>query len=195
MVNLSQRLSMQLRQSPQQVLLSSLLQLPIISLEHRINMELETNPLLEIDTEMEEELEQEEIPEQTLELQSPEDSDEEVDYETIQDQKEEQEIDWEAVLNDQDSYEHWIPREKDAEQFERPEVYRETLTDHLLNQLHLTDLTDQEMAIGEHLIWNINSAGYLAIDIHSVADTFEVDTIRTLEEVRRLVEEHRRRGP
>ncbi|MBC7186757.1 MAG: RNA polymerase factor sigma-54 [Calditrichaeota bacterium] len=176
MVNLSQRLSMQLRQSPQQVLLSSLLQLPILSLEHRINLELETNPLLEIDTEMEEELEQEEIPEQTLELESPEESDEqEVDYDTIHDQKEEQEIDWETVLNDQDSYEHWIPREKDAEQFERPEVYRETLTDHLLNQLHLTDLSDQEMAIGEHLIWNINSAGYLATDVHSVADTFEVD--------------------
>ncbi|MDZ7385120.1 MAG: RNA polymerase factor sigma-54 [candidate division KSB1 bacterium] len=177
MVNLSQRLSMQLRQSPQQVLLSSLLQLPILSLEHRINLELETNPLLEIDTEMEEELEQEEIPEQTLELEKPEDSDEEeeVDYDTIHDQKEEEEIDWEAVLNDQDSYEHWIPREKDAEQFERPEVYRETLTDHLLNQLHLTDLSDQEMAIGEHLIWNINSSGYLATDVDSVAETFDAD--------------------
>ncbi len=188
MVNLSQRLSMQLRQSPQQVLLSSLLQLPILSLEHRINLELETNPLLEIDTEMEEELEQEEIPEQTFELEKPEDAEEEeVDYDTIHDQKEEEEIDWEAVLNDQDSYEHWIPKEKDAEQFERPEVYRETLTDHLLNQLHLTDLSDQEMAIGEHLIWNINSAGYLAADVDSVAETFDADP-EVVEEVLEVIQ-------
>ena len=51
MVHISQKLSMQLRQSPQQVLLSSLLQLPVLSLEQRIRMELETNPLLELDME------------------------------------------------------------------------------------------------------------------------------------------------
>ena len=46
---LSQRLAMGLHQtqSPQQVLLSTLLQLPLIRLEQRIKIELQENPLLE----------------------------------------------------------------------------------------------------------------------------------------------------
>ena len=53
MPNLVQRLSLQLKQSPQQVLLSSLLQLPVLSLEQKIKFELEMNPLLELEDEME----------------------------------------------------------------------------------------------------------------------------------------------
>ncbi len=52
MLNLSQRITQRLQQSPQQVLLSSLLQLPTAMLEQKLKMEIEINPMLELFDEM-----------------------------------------------------------------------------------------------------------------------------------------------
>ena len=100
MVRLAQNLNLQLKKSPQQVLLSSLLQLPVLSLEQRIRLELETNPLLELDIEEEMEQIQEEI-------EPKDDADEEPE--------EEKEIDWEEILNDEESFEVKIPKERNTE--------------------------------------------------------------------------------
>jgi RNA polymerase sigma-54 factor len=91
-MNISQRLSLQQRQSPQQVLLSTLLQLPVLRLEQRIKQELEINPLLEL--EMEDEMDQ--IEDQEMESKE-EDEEEDVHAE----ENEEDKIDWETILNDE----------------------------------------------------------------------------------------------
>ena len=83
-VNISQRMGLYMKQSPQQVLLSTLLQLPILSLEQKISLELEQNPLLEEDLEMEEEMEQEmeeELELEELEVKQENDDDEEIEFE------------------------------------------------------------------------------------------------------------------
>lgn len=168
MMQMSQKMSLQLKQSPQQVLLSTLLQLPVLRLEQRIRMELETNPLLEEDLETEEIQE----PEQTLELET----DDKGDYE------EEPEIDWEMVLND-DSYDYKIPRDEGAEGFEKPNVSPVTLSEHLLNQLHLTRLSPKEIEIGEYIIWNIDEDGYLSCPVETIAENLGVSA----EEVERVL--------
>jgi len=170
MVQLTQRLSMQLKQSPQQVLLSTLLQLPVLSLEQKIRMELETNPLLELDMdeEMEQEQEVEELPEQTQEQEVEDENEEFLE-------KEKEEIDWEEILHDQDSFETHVPRENNPDLPDRTDVYEETLTDHLLSQLHMTNLTEEEISIGEYIIWNIDSVGYLTIDVETIAEQLQVD--------------------
>ena len=89
MIQMSQRLYLQQKQSPQQVLLSSLLQLPVLTLEQRIKQELELNPLLEEDMELEEIIEMDE-------KQEKEDEDEEEEEE-----EKEEEIDWDEILNDE----------------------------------------------------------------------------------------------
>jgi len=174
MLGVTQRLSLQMRQSPQQVLLSSLLQLPMLSLEQRIKLELETNPLLELDADEEQNQEMEEEPTQEMELTKEEDD----DSESIDD-KEDLEVDWDTIINDEDHYEVRIPRDKNVEVYERPEVHQETLTDHLLSQLNMTKLNSEENAIGEYIIWNINNVGYLATDTHIIAENLEtnVDTV------------------
>ena len=58
MIQMSQRMALAQKQSPQQVLLSTLLQLPVLRLEQRITQELEINPLLEL--EMDEDMDQDE---------------------------------------------------------------------------------------------------------------------------------------
>jgi len=178
MVRLGQHLSLQMKQSPQQVLLSSLLQLPIISLEQRIRTELELNPLLEID--IDQEVDQD-LDEEDAEIEIQPDKEESNAEDEVMENSQE-EIDWEEILNDQEGYEIRIPKEKDTEEFERPEVFRETLTDHLLSQLNMTKLSPAEILIGEYIIWTINNVGYLTVEIETIAENLEEEE-ETVEQV------------
>ncbi|HPG38457.1 MAG TPA: RNA polymerase factor sigma-54 [bacterium] len=171
MVRLGQHLSLQMKQSPQQVLLSSLLQLPIISLEQRIRTELELNPLLEID--IDQEVDQD-LDEEDAEIEIQPDKEESNAEDEVMENSQE-DIDWEEILNDQEGYEIRVPKEKDTEEFERPEVFKETLTDHLLSQLNMTKLSPAEILIGEYIIWNINNVGYLTVEIETIAENLEED--------------------
>ncbi|MFQ5751874.1 MAG: RNA polymerase factor sigma-54 [bacterium] len=191
MPNLVQRLSLQLKQSPQQVLLSSLLQLPILSLEQKIKLELEMNPLLEIDEQMEVELEEEmeEEPEVVLDTDSKDNKDGEVENEEDAiDDIEKQEVDWDSILNDEDTYDFRMPKDHSAEVFERQEASQTTLPEHLLNQLHMTNLTEKEMVVGEYIIWSINEDGYLTFSVEMIADNLEV-SIDVVEKVLEVVQQ------
>ncbi|MBN1352945.1 RNA polymerase factor sigma-54 [candidate division KSB1 bacterium] len=169
MMNITQRLTQTLKQSPQQVLLSSLLQLPTLSLEHKIKMELETNPLLEEDTTLEEEFQiEQEAKIEKNEKESEGEAESDATNET-------DEIEWDEILNDEESFEYRIPKDNSAEVFERPEVYQSTLPEVLLNQLNMTQLTEREYMIGEYIIWNINEDGYLSTTVESIAENLSVD--------------------
>lgn len=191
MLNVSQRLSMQQKQSPQQVLLSTLLQLPLLNLEQRIKMELETNPLLEEvpESELEEETEEDEVPEMKLEQEKEDgsdDSSEEEEKEVTVDEQDE--IDWDQVLGDDEKDEFRIPRDSNVEEYERPKVNQVSLTDKLFDQLHMiSGLSDEEMKIGEYIIWNINSDGYLLCDVKDIAENLDVP-VEKVEEVLKVIQ-------
>ena len=193
MLNLSQRLSQQLRQTPQQVLLSSLLQLPTVMLEQKLKMEIEINPLLELAEDMELETEQEE----DMELELKEDEgeprteaeEEEAAAVTEEAEREElnkEEIDWEAIIGDEENYEHRAPRDESAEVFEQQEPAEETLPEHLLTQLHMLRLDEEEVTIGEYLIWNINEDGYLSCALELVAQNLAVPVEKVEKVLRRI---------
>ena len=185
MLNLVQRLSLQLKQSPQQVLLSSLMQLPVLRLEQKIRLELEMNPLLELDEELEVVEEVEEVEEETvLEVEMKEENkDGESTENDAIDEFEKEEIDWDAILNDEDTYDFRLPKDKSEEVFERPEVAQTTLPEHLLSQLNMTNLSEKEIVIGEFIIWNINEDGYLTYSVDQIAENLDV----SLEEVEKVL--------
>ncbi len=190
-VNISQRMGLYQKQSPQQVLLSTLLQLPILSLEQRIKLELEQNPLLEEDLEQEHELEQdlvEEIKLEEVDREDKSDEDEEEEEEIVEEFNEDQEeIDWDTILNDENNYEIKAPKDESAETFERPEVSQTSLPEHLLEQLNLTDLSEKERMIGEYIIWNINEVGYLNYDLELMAQNLDV-TVEEIEKVLKVIQ-------
>ena len=178
MVNISQRLTQTLKQSPQQVLLSSLLQLPVLMLEQKIRMELEINPLLEQVDEMEMEQEQLEEEDQEIEAELKEEEKNGELKEKEDDEPEvveKDEIDWEAIVGDEENYEYRAPRDDSAEQFERPEASKETLEENLLIQLHMQKLDEQQVMIGEYIIWNINEDGYLSCSVDLIAQNLGVN--------------------
>ena len=182
-VSITQRQGLYMKQSPQQVLLSTLLQLPVLSLEQKIKMELEQNPLLEEDLEMEEDLEQE--MEEELKLEEMEDKQEKDDDGEVEEEYNEdrEEIDWDTILNDENNYEIKPPKDESAEIYDRPEVNQTTLPEYLLSQLNMTDLSEKEIMIGEYIIWNINDVGYLTYGVDQIATNLDV----TLEEVEKVL--------
>ena len=189
MVERRQHLQLQMRQSPQQVLLSTLLQLPMLALEQRIKVELQENPLLEEVQEMDldEEEEEKADPEVSLETEDPEKTKEKETTEEPVDEEKKEEIDWDLILAE-DEYEFKIPFDKSAEVYERQDASVTSLAEHLLDQLNLlTDITEPERVIGEYIIWNINEDGYLACSLEEVSLNLEV-TIEQVEAALKLVQ-------
>ncbi|MCA9740059.1 MAG: RNA polymerase factor sigma-54 [Deferribacteres bacterium] len=191
MIGIQQRLVQKQIQSPQQVLLSSLLQLPLLKFEQQIKLELEANPLLETLEEME--MEQEESQEEDRESSTLDDDEdeEEVDGEDGGDAVEDldkgeealDESDWENIIGDDAYPDTRAPRDDSAEIFERPEIVRDSLYDHLLSQLHMTQLSEKDTEIGDYIIWNIDEVGYLSCDVEVIAHNLDV----SVEDVERVL--------
>jgi RNA polymerase sigma-54 factor len=174
---MKQILSQQMKMTPQQILLSSLLQLPLQQLEQRLKQELEMNPLLEETQDLEETLEQDEELEEEQEekqelLQKQEKDEKEKEEEQLKEErekekKEEEEVDWDKFLNDENHFEAKAPRDYSSEEEETEWIQpdQKTLADFLLEQLRFTSLNEKEREIGEYIIWNINEDGYLVYDV------------------------------
>ncbi len=183
MIGLSQNLRLEQRLTPQQILLSTLLQLPLLSLEQKIKSELEMNPVLEEGQEENEE--QEEPLESTAEEAEEINSDLELlddrqkendDYDRKELEKAQEDTEIENLINDEETFEIRIPKDKNKEEYERPEISVQSLPEYLMEQLHILPLNEREFAIGEYLIWNIRDDGYLEadMDLEEVAIQFEV---------------------
>ena len=199
MVKLSQYLALEQRLTPQQILLSTLLQLPMLSLEMKIKTELELNPVLEESTEQEElqeeeegndenQEEMEEIKEDFEKLKENNKTEEEEKFEEL-----DKEVNWEEMVNDEDHYEFRLPRDKNDEEYERPEVYHSSMAEHLIEQLHLLSLDENDFRIGEYIIYNLRDDGYLdaEVTVEAIATIFE----RKPEEVEKVLKEIQKFDP
>jgi len=154
MLTLNQRLTQQQKLSPQQIQYQKLLQLNTLALEQRIKTELEINPILEEVTE--EELVQEEKKDE-------EETDEFDDYEK-------EEFDLEDFMNDTDFEGDRINRSPDDEVYHPVAPARESLTEHLTNQLSMLDLSENLYSLGEEIIGNLDSDGYLKRSLKDIVE-------------------------
>jgi RNA polymerase sigma-54 factor len=170
---LKQRLQQKLLQklSPQQIQLMKLLQLPTLLLEQRIKEEIEENPALEEGPEDEYD-EFEESMDASDAMDDPDVEDFEKDFDEPEIDPE-NEFDISDYIDDDE-----IPNYKlaanntsaDDEHKEIPMSSSFSFQEHLLSQLGLRDLTEQEQQIAQYIIGNIDDAGYLQRDIHSIID-------------------------
>ncbi len=167
---LKQRLQQKLLQklSPQQIQLMKLLQLPTLLLEQRIKEEIEENPALEegVEDEYEE-----------FEESQADDFDDDFDPDEKDFDEPENDPDNEFDISDYIEDDE-IPNYKlsanntsaDDEHKEIPMSSSFSFQEHLLSQLGLRDLSEQEEIVAQHIIGNIDDAGYLQRDIHSLID-------------------------
>lgn len=167
-LDLSQKLKLEQRLAPQLIQSLQLLQLTTLELELLLKEELETNPLLEETTDLVEVKQTEESVEGKEEEAPPGEKQEELSVESEQ-------VDWSEYIND--GFEMGFrSRGEDREQ-EMPETYptrEETLEEHLLSQLKLMDLSEEEVRIGVYIIGNLDDDGYLTCPVEDIATAVAV---------------------
>jgi RNA polymerase sigma-54 factor len=166
MLSLSQRLSQQQKLSPQQIQYQKLLQLNTLALEQRIKTELELNPILEEIIEEEPELTQE------LDSKEKEDGLDEVEEEFDDFNKDEFEL--EDFMNDVDFEADRANRSQDDETYQPLAPAKESLNEHLRNQLAMLDLSDDLYLLGEEIIGNLDADGYLKGNLSDILEELEM---------------------
>ena len=169
------KMRQELTLQPQQILRSELIQLPLLELELRVRSELEENPFLEEGEELEEVTAENESDEPAV-IAEVKDTPEE------REKREDREVDWQAILNDEDQYEYKPFRSAPVDYTEIPRPVTVTLNEHLLEQLGYTRLNESEHQIGEYIIGNINKDGYLDLQVSEIADALSVspDNVMTI---------------
>jgi RNA polymerase sigma-54 factor len=160
MLTLNQRLTQQQKLSPQQIQYQKLLQLNTLALEQRIKTELELNPILEEKIELTQE-------------QDDKERDEEIEAEEIKDPDKE-EFELEDFMNDADYDHERVYRSSDEEQYHPLAPVRETLSEHLLDQLHMLNLSEEETRLGEEIIGNLDESGYLKRSLEDLINELEL---------------------
>jgi len=152
MLSLSQRQALQQKLSPQQIQYQKLLQLNTLSLEQRIKTELELNPILE------------EIQMDEYELSQEENTDEKNDdtYDDIEEvQSKDDEFEIEDFMNESDHEEIRINKSPDDDDKTQPiSPAKTSLNERLYEQLHMLDISEEEMILGETIINSLRPDGY-----------------------------------
>ncbi|MGB9595154.1 MAG: RNA polymerase factor sigma-54 [Candidatus Poribacteria bacterium] len=160
-----------------------ILQMPRLELSQYITQQLTENPVLEEIEDIEEESEEEtenseeeiidEIPELDVDLETglPDaDSTLESDLPEIDITNDDfGDIDWKEYFEDRDiENSEWEEPIEDDRRDNSP-ASEESLQDHLLWQLRMSDITEKEYEIGEAIIGEINDDGYLTEDVNELA--------------------------
>jgi RNA polymerase sigma-54 factor len=169
-ISLQQRLLQKL--SPQQIQVIKLLEIPTMQLEQRIKSELDENPILE--------------------LIEGEDNDESYDEEQ-DDSQSDDEFSLEDYLNEEDVPSYRLSTNnysKDDKQVEVPYSSGISFHDSLIDQISLSDLTEDEELIAEYIIGNIDEDGYLRRDLVSISDdlAFHMNVEVKLEDLQRYLD-------
>jgi len=162
------KMTQQLVMTPQLQQAIKLLQLSRLELQDFVRQEMEENPVLEETLEAEkpaepdqlETAEKEEVPsaegEQFREVEAGEETRTAMDWETYLEGYQYSTGDHNYEDDDRPSYENILTK-------------KSTLIDHLMWQLNLTRFTEQEQAVGEEIIGNIDEDGYLRASLHDIA--------------------------
>ena len=143
MSKISQRLEQKLKLSPRQILEANIVQLNFHNLENKIVEELESNPILEIEDEVDENVEQEE-------------NEDSFDLEELESNPE----DFEIVSN---SY-----KEKNIENVKS--LNEKNLTDDFISQLYDINYSEDKIDIALEILGNLDERGYLTIEPQLISD-------------------------
>jgi RNA polymerase sigma-54 factor len=159
---LSQNISIkqELKINPRLYQAMDLLYMPLLDLQQHLKQELLNNPFLDMVEPEEEEEEGEESTE--AETEQPEAQQETVDG------KDKDEIDWEEILLDGFDAGGRREEHEEREYYEPVTVDTRNLSDHLIDQITLLDLTPREQFLADEFIGDIGEDGYLQVSLDQI---------------------------
>lgn len=188
MLSLHQKLLQTQKLSPQQIQYQKLLQLNSIQLEQRIKTELELNPILD-------EIQMEEM-EITLDQKEDSKDNEENEYDSVDNDdaddysEPEKDFDFEDFMNEDDIESNRINKSADDDEKTSPlAASRWSLSEYLVEQLHMTDFNDDLILLGETIIGSLDRDGYFKQDLQKLVTDLKLfeDVKITMEEAEKLL--------
>jgi RNA polymerase sigma-54 factor len=160
------KMSQQLVMTPQLQQAIKLLQLTRLELQDVVRQELEENPLLEENIELEDSREPDPLEAAEKEIDPKENS---VEFHEVE-AGEETLRDWDSYL---DGYNYSSGEQYSGEDerpsFENMLTRQGTLIDHLLWQLHMGQYSEMDVRVGEVIIGNVDDSGYLRASLTEIA--------------------------
>lgn len=171
---LKQTLSQSIKLSPQQIQLMKLLQVPTVSLEERIDIEIQENPALEYD---EDGSEDRTLEEKTQEEVQNEFKEEDTNDDYVNDFDDYGNVDVTSYLGEADATPDYKYGDSyydyDADDEKAPPVQiklENTFHDQLNSQIELLELKEGEKRVAKFLVGSIDDDGYLRRDVQSLMD-------------------------
>lgn len=164
MLSLHQKLALQQKLSPQQIQYQKLLQLNTLALEQRIKTELELNPILEEVIDIED----------SIDLNEKTDSEDTSDDDLYDDNQDE--FDVEDFMNEDEIDSNKINRSPDEDEDNTQPIapFRVSMRDKLYDQLHMLDLTEDQMIVGEVIIDSLAEDGYFKHSLEKIVENLSL---------------------
>ena len=183
----SQTLRQEQTLAPQQIQSLEILLAPLLELQAKINLELETNPTLEQETPGNEELSGDLIADAETAIMAVSDAEKkELDDGGISELIQLSEV-WHDFLPVGPLHSFSPEDEKKRQHFFDSLVNEVSLQEHLLDQLKHLDISDKERARAELIIGSVDNTGYLRSILADLATIAEVD-VREMEKTLSLVQ-------
>ena len=166
---MSQQQRLQMVLAPQLRQSLEMLQVPILELRNMIQEELETNPAIE-------DVQNNDISVEAEKPEVKEDDQSEMDFDKEFEILEKLDADWRDYFYQNLQNSSYNPDQEEKRQFMLDSLQQqESLQEHLLNQLHLTEMDTADQQLAEMIIGNINDDGYMLADIGELAETMGGD--------------------
>jgi RNA polymerase sigma-54 factor len=167
-LNQSTQLRQELKINPRLYQAMDLLYMPLLDLQQHLKQELLNNPFLELVE-----------PEEDEEDDSPE-AEAQTEEQPAEEQKND-EIDWEEILLEGFDAGGRREEHEEKEYYEPVTAQSRDLSDHLLEQIALLDLTPREGLLAEEFIGNINDEGYLDCPVQEIIDGINAEVTKVAE--------------
>jgi RNA polymerase sigma-54 factor len=164
-LSLQTKLSQKLLITPQMKQSLNLLQMPVTELLQEVNEILSENPVLE-----------------EADIQASED--EKIKDEFLEILKR---VDWDDYYGHHDEI-FYTPQDDEQADYDKFISKQLTLNEHLLFQLNILDLSDEDLKIGEYIIGNLTEAGYFRLDIGKSSEELGV-SVEHFEKILKLVQQ------
>jgi len=173
----STQLKQELKINPRLYQAMDLLYMPLLDLQQHLKQELLNNPFLDM---VEPEEDEEENEEEATEAEAQPEAEEKGTND---------EIDWEEILLDGFDAGGRREEHEEREYYEPVTVDSRNLSDHLIDQITLLDLSPREQFLADEFIGNINEDGYLACPIEQIVASINDEVTRAAEAADRDIDD------
>src|SRR4051812_8730929 len=173
----STQLKQELKINPRLYQAMDLLYMPLLDLQQHLKQELLNNPFLDM---VEPEEDEEESEDETTETETQTEPEEKADKD---------EIDWEEILLDGFDAGGRREEHEEREYYEPVTVDTRDLSDHLMDQITLLDLTPRQQFLADEFIGDIDETGWLSCPIEDVLKSANDEIARAAEELERDIED------